>query len=214
MISEQPVQRKRSGQRKSEILQTLARMLGDQKQGRITTAVLAKEVGVSEAALYRHFSNKATMFAGLIEFIEESLFTRINLIMKEQSSTLVRCEHLLTLVLAFAEQNPGLCRLLTGEALVGEDESLLHRITRLFDRIEVQIKQVLRETEIREGRKVALPNTAAASMLLAIVEGRIVQFVRSGFKRPPTHEWPIQWEHLASGLVVENLTANPVVEEA
>lgn len=177
-------------------------MLGNQYQGRITTATLAKEVGVSEAALYRHFSNKANMYKGLIEFIEESLFTRINIIMKEQSSTLVRCEHLLTLVLAFAEHNPGLCRLLTGEALIGEDPALFKRISRLFDRIEVQIKQALRETEIREGRKVALSTTAAASMLLAIVEGRIVQFVRSGFQRRPTHEWSIQWEHLARGLVV------------
>ena len=196
------MKRKRTWQRKDEILQALAKMLEDQQQGRITTAMLAREVGVSEAALYRHFRNKASMFQGLIEFIEESLFTRINLIMKEQNSTLVRCEHLLTLVLAFAEQNPGLSRILTGEALVGEDLALCNRITRLFDRIEVQIKQVLRETEIREGRKVALPTTAAASMLLAIVEGRIVQFVRSGFERRPTHEWPIQWAHLASGLVV------------
>ena len=202
MQEHQPVKRKRTMQRRDEILQALAKMLGDQHQGRITTATLAKEVGVSEAALYRHFNNKASMYKGLIEFIEESLFTRINIIMKEQNSTLVRCEHLLTLVLAFAEHNPGLCRLLTGEALVGEDEALCNRISRLFDRIEVQIKQVLRETEIREGRKVALSTTAAASMLLAIVEGRIVQFVRSGFQRRPTHEWPTQWEHLASGLVV------------
>lgn len=202
MPEKQKVKRKRTTQRKDEILQALAKMLGSQDQSRITTALLAKEVGVSEAALYRHFRNKASMFQGLIEFIEESLFTRINLIMKEQSSTLVRCEHLLTLVLAFAEQNPGLSRILTGEALVGEDIALCNRITRLFDRIEVQIKQVLRETEIREGRKVALPTTAAASMLLAIIEGRIVQFVRSGFERKPTHEWPIQWQHLASGLVI------------
>lgn len=197
-----PVKRKRTSQRKDEILQALAKMLGNPKQERITTATLAKEVGVSEAALYRHFNNKASMFVGLIEFIEESLFTRINLIMKEQNSTLIRCEHLLTLVLVFGEHNPGLCRLLTGEALVGEDEELLARITRIFERIEVQIKQVLRETEIREGLKVALPTTAASSMLLAIVEGRLVQFVRSGFKRLPTQEWPIQWQHLASGLVV------------
>lgn len=199
---QQPAKRKKTAQRRSEILQALAHMLENQQQGRITTAMLAKEVGVSEAALYRHFPSKASMYEGLIEFIEESLFTRINLILKEQSGTLLRCEHLLTLVLAFAQQNPGLCRLLTGEALVGEDEELRHRITRLFDRIETQIKQILRETEIREGRRVALPTTAAASMLLAIVEGRIVQFVRSDFKRSPTHEWPIQWAHLAAGLVI------------
>ncbi|WP_404416943.1 nucleoid occlusion factor SlmA [Marinospirillum sp.] len=193
--------RKKKSQRKDEILQALALMLENQ-ESKITTASLAKKVGVSEAALYRHFPGKAKMFEGLIEFIEDSLFTRINLILKEQSATLIRCEHLLTLLLGFAEHNPGLCRLLTGDALVGEDEELRNRITRLFDRIESQIKQVLRETEIREGKKVALSTTAAASMLLAIVEGRIVQYVRSGFRRPPTHEWPVQWRHLAEGLVV------------
>jgi len=193
--------RKKKSQRKDEILQTLALMLENQ-EGKITTASLAKKVGVSEAALYRHFPGKAKMFEGLIKFIEDSLFTRINLIIKEQQSTLIRCEQLLTLLLGFAEHNPGLCRLLTGDALVGEDEELRNRITRLFDRIESQIKQILRETEIREGKKVALSTTAAASMLLAIVEGRIVQYVRSGFKRPPTQEWPVQWRHLAEGLVV------------
>ena len=193
--------RKKKSQRKDEILQALALMLENQ-EGKITTASLAKKVGVSEAALYRHFPGKAKMYEGLIEFIEDSLFTRINLIIKEQNATLMRCEHLLTLLLGFAEHNPGLCRLLTGDALVGEDEELRNRITRLFDRIESQIKQILRETEIREGKKVALSTTAAASMLLAIVEGRIVQYVRSGFKRPPTHEWPVQWQHLAEGLVV------------
>ena len=193
--------RKKKSQRKDEILQALALML-EHQDGKITTAALAKKVGVSEAALYRHFPGKAQMYEGLIEFIEDSLFTRINLIIKEQQETLVRCEHLLTLMLGFAEHNPGLCRLLTGDALVGEDEELRNRITRLFDRIESQIKQILRETEIRERKKVALSTTAAASMLLAIVEGRIVQYVRSGFKRAPTHEWPVQWQHLAAGLVV------------
>lgn len=193
--------RKKKSQRKDEILQALALML-EHQESKITTAALAKKVGVSEAALYRHFPGKAKMFEGLIEFIEDSLFTRINLIIKEQNATLVRCEHLLTLLLGFAEHNPGLCRLLTGDALVGEDEELRNRITRLFDRIESQIKQILRETEIREGKKVALSTTAAASMLLAIVEGRIVQYVRSGFKRPPTQEWPVQWRHLAEGLVI------------
>lgn len=176
-------------------------MLEEQFQGRITTALLAKEVGITEVALTQHFSNKASMYKSLIKFIEESLFTRINIIMKEQKSTLVRCEHLLTLILVFAEQNPGLCRILTGEALVGEDLELYSRVARFFDRIEVQIKQVLRESEIREGLEIALPIAAAASLLLAIIEGRILQFVRSGFQRRPTHEWSVQWQHLANHLV-------------
>ena len=202
-MSEQQTPRKNKTQRREDILQALARMLEDQKGGKITTASLAKEVGVSEAALYRHFSSKGKIYEGLIDFIEESLFSRINLILKEQQATLVRCEHVLTLLLAFAEHNPGLCRLLTGDALFGESDHLRQRIARIYERLEVQIKQILRETEIREGKKVALPTTAAASMLVALVEGRIVQFVRSGFKRTPTHEWPIQWRHLAQGLVVE-----------
>lgn len=202
MQEEVKPKRKSSQERKDEILQTLAIMLQNPNQVRITTASLAKEVGVSEAALYRHFKNKAGIYLGLIEFIEHSLFTRINLIMKEQESTLARCQDLLTLLLAFAQHNPGLSRLLTGEALIGEDELLLNRITRVFDRVETQIKQALRDTEIREGKQVALSTTAAASMLLAIAEGRIVQFVRSGFKRLPLHEWETQWQHLAKGLII------------
>lgn len=202
MLEKQPTEQKKTIQRKDEILQVLAKMLEDQCQGRITAAMLAKEVGVSEADLYIHFHNKAAMYQGLIHFIEESLFTRINIIMKEHSTTLVRCEHLLMLILAFAEQNAGLCRILTGEALVGEDTELHYRINRLFDRLEAQIKQVLRESEIRDGVEIALPISAAASLLLAIIEGRIVQFVRSGFQRKPTQEWRIQWEHLANSLAV------------
>ena len=193
--------RKRKSQRKDEILQTLAAML-EQQEGRITTAALARKVGVSEAALYRHFPGKAQMYASLIDFMEESLFTRINLILKEQDATLVRCEQVLTLLLGFAEHNPGLSRLLTGDALVGEDPGLCQRINHLFDRIETQVKQILREAGIREGKSLVISTTAAASMLLAIVEGRLVQYVRSHFKRSPTHEWPEQWQHLARGLVV------------
>ncbi len=201
MPKQQPAKQKRTTQRKDEILQVLAKMLEEKFQERITTAMLAKEAGIPEVDLYLHFSSKASMYQGLIDFIEESLFTRINIIMKEHRSTLVRCEHLLTLILTFAEHNPGLCRILTGDALVGEEAELYQRINRFYDRVEAQIKQVLREAEIREGMEVTLPITAAASLLLAIIEGRIVQFVRSGFQRKPTHEWYIQWDYLANGLV-------------
>ncbi len=192
--------------RKEEILQALAKMLQNQKRGRITTATLAQQVGVSEAALYRHYPSKAKIYEALIEFIEETLFTRINLILKEQESTLLRCEHILTLVLAFAEQNPGLCRLLTGDALVEEEESLRLRITRLFERVETQIKQVLRESEIREGTQTRLPTGAAASMLTALVEGRIVQFVRSEFKRSPTSDWSAQWAFISQQLLIHRVS--------
>lgn len=204
MEEEQLEKRNQTKVIKSEILQVLAQMLSEPFHEHITTARLAKEVGMPEITFLQYFSNKASMYESLIKFIEESLFTRINIIMKAQRSTLARCEHLLTLILVFSEQNPGLCRILTGEALVGESLEVYSRVTRFFDRIEVQIKQVLRESELREGIEIALPIAAAASMLLAIIEGRILQFVRSGFERSPTHEWSVQWDHLAKHLVLNH----------
>ncbi|ODC02364.1 nucleoid occlusion factor SlmA [Terasakiispira papahanaumokuakeensis] len=188
--------------RREQILQALAQMLETRPGARITTSALAREVGVSEAALYRHFPSKAKMFEGLIEFIEDTIFTRISLILQEEDTTLARCEHLLTLVLAFAERNPGMCRLMTGDALAGEkDDRLRNRMVQFFDRLEAQLKQVLRESELREGLSVALPVSTAASMLLAVIEGRIIQFVRSGFRRKPTDDWSNQWQFLSQSLL-------------
>jgi len=163
---------------------------------RITTARLARQVGVSEAALYRHFPSKSKMFEGLIEFIEETLFSRVNLILAEESRVAGRCEKMLTLLLTFTERNPGITRILTGDALAGETERLRMRVAQLFDRFETQLKQVLREAEMREGLRPALPVNAAAGMLLALVEGRISQYVRSNFQRSPTDGWTEQWQQL------------------
>lgn len=187
--------------RKEHILQSLARMLESSPGERITTAALAREVGVSEAALYRHFPSKARMFEGLIAFIEETLFTRITRILEDEPSAARRCEKILTLVLTFAEKNPGMTRLLTGDALQGEPERLRVRISQLFDRLEAQIKQVLREAQIRENLKCAVSPTVMANLLMASTEGRLMQFVRSEFKKQPTEHWDDQWEFLSRDML-------------
>lgn len=138
--------------RREEILQSLALMLesSDGSQ-RITTAKLAASVGVSEAALYRHFPSKTRMFDSLIEFIEDSLITRINLILKDEKDTTARLRLIVLLLLGFGERNPGLTRILTGHALMFEQDRLQGRINQLFERIEAQLRQVLREKRMREG---------------------------------------------------------------
>lgn len=188
--------------RREQILQALALMLEEDSGKRITTASLARQVGVSEAALYRHFPSKARMFEGLIEFIEESLFERIRRILDENPDALPRCEHILMLLLGFAEKNPGLCRLLSGDALTGETARLRTRMNQLFERLETQLKQLLREAEIREGLRTTLPVSSTANLLLAYAEGRIGQYVRSDFKRLPTAHWEEQWQLLARELMV------------
>ena len=187
--------------RREQILQALARMLETSHGQRITTASLAKEVGVSEAALYRHFPSKARMFEGLIEFIEETLLSRINLIQEEQKDTLNRCQHILMLLLGFAERNPGLSRILTGDALQGEHERLRARVSILFDKIEVQLKQVLRERRLREGQGFLIEENSLATLLLAYTEGRISQYVRSEFKLEPTAQFDTHWGFLKQQLI-------------
>ena len=175
--------------RREQILQALASMLENNPGGRITTASLAKEVGVSEAALYRHFPSKAKMFEGLISFIEETVFSRVNRILQDFDSASIRCETILTLVLSFAEKNPGMCRLLTGDALAGETERLRERMHKFFEKIETQLKQVLREAEMRENKIAVHTVSATANLLTAVLEGRIRQYVRSDFKALPTQYW-------------------------
>lgn len=192
---------RQKGQRKQEILETLATMLEQSPGTRITTAALAEQVGVSEAALYRHFPSKTKMFEGLIEFIEDTLFTRIAIIIKEQQSALVQCERILALLLGFAEKNPGITRLMTGDVLTGETERLRTRVGQLFDRLETQLKQILREAELREGKRTQIPVASAANLMMAAAEGRLSQFVRSEFKRVPTAGWQQQWQVLTHGLL-------------
>ncbi|HEY7985983.1 MAG TPA: nucleoid occlusion factor SlmA [Methylophilaceae bacterium] len=171
------------GERKQQILETLAKMLESPKREKITTAALAAKLDVSEAALYRHFSGKAQMFEGLIEFIEQSLFGLINKISAEENDGLKQVRRILTVMLLFAEKNPGMTRVLTGDALVNEDDRLQLRINQLFDRIESTLKQSLRIAETQTGRK--LEPEAQANLLLCYVIGRWHQYAKSGFKRKP-----------------------------
>jgi TetR/AcrR family transcriptional regulator len=191
--------RPRSGERREEILQVLARMLQEQAGEHITTAELARAVGVSEAALYRHFPSKAKMFESLIEFIEESVFTRITRILAEEPQWEARLQQILTLVLGFADKNPGMARLLQGGVLTGETERLRVRISQLYDRIETQLRQVLREGEATGAPRVSVNDTA--QLLLAFLEGRIAQYVRSGFTASPVDGWEKQWELLSRGAL-------------
>ena len=191
--------RPRSGERRAEILQVLARMLQEQAGEHITTAELARAVGVSEAALYRHFPSKAKMFESLIEFIEESVFTRITRILAEEPQWEARLQQILTLVLGFADKNPGMARLLQGGVLTGETERLRVRISQFYDRIETQLRQILREAEATGGPRLAVNETA--QLLLAFLEGRIAQYVRSGFTASPVEGWEKQWELLSRGAL-------------
>ncbi|AHF73290.1 division inhibitor protein [Candidatus Sodalis pierantonius str. SOPE] len=187
--------------RREEILQALAQMLesSDGSQ-RITTAKLAANVGVSEAALYRHFPSKTRMFDSLIEFIEDSLISRINLILQDEKETLNRLRLILLLILGFAERNPGLTRIMSGHALMFEQDRLQGRINQLYERIEVQLRQVLRERKLREGEAFELDESLLASQLLAFCEGMLSRFVRTEFKYRPTQEFELRWPLLVAQL--------------
>lgn len=177
---------------------------------RITTAALAEAVGVSEAALYRHFPSKSKMFEGLIEFIEETVFSRVTLIISEEHSALARCEKITGLLLGFAERNPGMSRILIGDVLTGETERLRTRVSQFYDRLETQLRQILRDAELREGVRTSVPVSVSANLLMTVIEGRIGQFVRSEFKRKPTEHWVEQWPVLMEGFFKPVLLARSV----
>jgi TetR/AcrR family transcriptional regulator len=182
--------------RKQQILECLALMLESSPGQRITTAKLAAKVGVSEAALYRHFPSKARMFEGLIDFIEESIFSRINLILTDHKETLVRCHHVLHVLLIFSERNPGMCRILSGDAIMGENERLHSRVNQFFEKLESQFKQILRERKLREGKTFTINEQALANILVSFAEGKICQYVRSGFEKKPSSDFNEQWQFL------------------
>lgn len=180
-------------QRRDQILQALALMLEQNRGQRITIAALARQVGVSEAALYRHFPSKARMYEGLLDFMEEALFARITRILAETPTAVERCGKIMQLVLGFAERNPGFARVMHGDVLIGETERLRHRVHQLFERLETQLKQVIRDAEFNEGQRSAIAASALANLLMCQAEGRVAQFVRSDFKRLPTAQWEDQW---------------------
>jgi TetR/AcrR family transcriptional regulator len=188
---------KQPGERKLQILQTVAEMLEQPKGEKITTAALAARLDLSEAALYRHFASKAQMFEGLIEFIEQTVFGLVNKIATEEQDGLKQTEGILALLLGFAQKNRGMTRVLIGDALVNEDERLQLRINQFLDRIESTIKQSLR-IATTQGKLPADEDIGAhANLLLCYVVGRWNQFGKSGFTRDPMTQWPQQWELLS-----------------
>ena len=184
------------GERRLQILQTLATMLEDPKGEKITTAALAGKLDCSEAALYRHFASKAQMFEGLIEFIETSLFGVINQISAEEAQGLQQVEHILSLLLSFAQRNRGMTKVLNGDALVNENERLQLRINQLHDKIEAALKQALRVAATQEQLSVDADFGALANVLLCYVIGRWQQYAKSGFTREPLANWAQQWPML------------------
>ncbi|WP_411359928.1 nucleoid occlusion factor SlmA [Pseudidiomarina salilacus] len=187
--------------RKEQILSTLAQMLETSPGQRITTKSLAAELGVSEAALYRHFPSKARMFEGLIEFTEEAVLGNINKVLEAEKDTLRRCQMILVVVLTFVERNPGITRILTGDALMGEHDRLRSRVQNLFGKIEANLKQALRERRLRENVQTRLDEGVLANLLMAYADGKIAQFVRSEFKQAPTQEFDAQWQTIAHQLL-------------
>ena len=177
----------------------MAYMLESDLGDRITTARLAKEVGVSEAALYRHFPNKTKIYESLLDFCEESLFSRINTIASEPQSTDAKCFKIASLVLSFCQKNAGISRLLTGEVLLGETERLKTRVSQVFDKLEVNLKQIIRNSAI-DSNQSAVDAGACAKLITSVVEGRVQQFVRSSFKIDPMANWETQWRLLQNGI--------------
>ncbi len=184
--------------RKQQILEVLAAELESKPGSRITTAGLAQAVGVSEAALYRHFASKAKMFEALIEFSEESVFGLIGRILKEQQDVEVRCYQIGTVVLKFAERNPGIARLLMGDVLLGENERLRQRVGQFFARLETQFRDLLRHWAANStSQKLRSDVVPVANLLMAVICGRIAQFVRTDFKLAPSQHWEDQWRILS-----------------
>jgi TetR/AcrR family transcriptional regulator len=187
----------KSGERKLQILQTVAEMLEQPKSEKITTAALADKLDISEAALYRHFASKAQMFEGLIEFIEQTVFGLINKISAEEQDGLKQVEGIVALLLGFAQKNRGMTRVLIGDALVNENERLQLRINQFLDRVEATLKQSLR-IATTQGKLHADADTGAhANLLVCYVIGRWQQFGKSGFTREPMAQWPQQWALLS-----------------
>ncbi|MDP2761030.1 MAG: nucleoid occlusion factor SlmA [Sideroxyarcus sp.] len=181
------------GERKLQILQTIAEMLEQPKGEKITTAALAARLDLSEAALYRHFASKAQMYEGLIEFIEQTVFGLINKITTEEKDGLKQVEQILALLLRFAQTNRGMTRVLIGDALVNENERLQQRINQFLDRVEATLKQALRIAATQGTVHSETDVGAHANLLLCFVIGRWQQFGKSGYARAPMAQWPQQW---------------------
>jgi TetR/AcrR family transcriptional regulator len=181
--------RPKPGERRVQILQTLAGMLEQPGAERITTAALAAKLDVSEAALYRHFASKAQMFEGLIEFIESSVFALVNQISEREPDGATQARRMVAVLLQFGEKNPGMVRVMVGDALVFEHERLIARMNQFFDRVESQLRQSLRAAAEAAGSATpTVDANALSSALTALAIGRLQRYARSGFKRMPTEQ--------------------------
>jgi TetR/AcrR family transcriptional regulator len=181
------------GERKLQILQTIAEMLEQPKGEKVTTAALAARLELSEAALYRHFPSKFMMYQGLIDFIEQTVFGLINKISTEEQDGVNQIEGIVALLLGFAKKNRGMTRVLIGDVLVNEDERLQQRINQLLDRVEATLKQSLRIAATQGKLHADADFGAHANLLLCFVVGRWSQFGKSGFAKDPMAQWPQQW---------------------
>ena len=191
-----PRKRPKPGERRIQILQTLAAMLEQPSAERITTAALAARLEVSEAALYRHFASKAQMFEGLIEFIETSIFSLLNQIAERSDAAEIKARHMVTVLLQFAQRNPGMARVMVGDALVFENDRLEQRMNQFFERFESSLRQVLRDqAQATSSLTPTVDANVQSSVLVSFVVGRLQRFARSGYKRLPT-------EHLDASLAL------------
>ena len=185
--------------RREQILTVLTIELEKKLGLPITTSSLANSVGVSEAALYRHFASKAKMFEALIDYAEECIFSLVNKILEQETDPTIRCYKIISLILSFSEKNPGITRLLIGDILLGENERLHLRVTQFFERIELQIRQILREANLTNGPRPISNIDAAANQMLIYIEGKLSHFVTSSFRNKPTEHLEIQWSVIKAG---------------
>ena len=188
------------GARRQQILEALAGELESRPGARITTARLAAVLGISEAALYRHFPGKAEMFEALLEFAEDAVFTRSRRVAEQARPLPARVRATVELLLTFSERNPGITRVLMGDAVVGEPARLRERAAHFFDRAETELRQLFRQAALEPERVTTVPASVAASLVLGFVEARMSRISRSDFPRSPLAEWEAQWWVLEAGL--------------
>ena len=196
-IETQKIEKRTVKERRQQVLTVLIHMLHSERgMERMTTARLAKEVGVSEAALYRYFPSKTKMFEALIEHIENTLLSRITASMRNETQTMNRIHDILQTILDFARKNPGLTRILTGHALMFEDAQLQVRVAQFFNRLEMQFVNILQMRKLREGRAFNVDERIIASHLVTLCEGQFMRYVRTNFRLNASQSFEQQWRFI------------------
>jgi len=185
--------------RREHILKSLTIELEKKLGLPITISSLANSVGVSEAALYRHFPSKSKMFESLITITEDSIFVLVNKVLDEESDPTKRCEKIIYIALNFFERNPGITRIFVGDVLLGENEQLHFKVMQFFEKIESQIRQILRESNLGNGPRPISDINSVANQILIYIEGKLSQFVKSSFRKKPTEHFEVQWSIMKAG---------------